>query len=145
LRLRGKRFVQVADLPDYYFRVRENGALVFRVEANGRSGRIEMDPIASVTLRSGEIKPQGGRRALSPGDMAAIEAWIDERRGILAARGRDDIDRVVEQLNMTAHWAQTRAEDAALDRVTDALLLAMHDLRTVLVRKRADRLRPGEK
>ena len=46
----------------------------------------------------------------------------------------------MDTLNLTAHWAQSRATDAQLDQVTDALLLAMHDLRTVLVRKKADRL-----
>jgi phage head maturation protease len=35
---------------------------------------------------------------------------------------------------------QTRASGEQLDHVTDVLLLAMHDLRTVLVRKKADRL-----
>jgi hypothetical protein len=35
---------------------------------------------------------------------------------------------------------QSRASDAELDQVTDALLLAMHDLRTVLIRRKADRL-----
>ena len=34
-------------------------------------------------------------------------------------------------------------DDDQLDEVTDALLLAMHDLRAVLVRKRADRLSRG--
>ena len=43
-------------------------------------------------------------------------------------------------VNQTAQWAQSRASDDQLDAVTDALLLAMHDLRSVLVRKRADRL-----
>jgi hypothetical protein len=35
---------------------------------------------------------------------------------------------------------QSKASDAQLDEVTDALLLAMHDLRSVLVRKKAERL-----
>ena len=43
-------------------------------------------------------------------------------------------------MNLTTHWAQTRATDAQLDEVTDALLMAMHDLRTVLVRRKAERL-----
>ena len=50
------------DLPDYYFRVRENGAFVFRVDTENRQRRIEMDQIASVNIRNGEIKPQGERR-----------------------------------------------------------------------------------
>ncbi len=128
-----------ADLPDYYFRVRENGAFVFRVDTENRQRRIEMDQIAVVNTRNGEIKPQG-QRELSPTDMAAIEEWMANRVATLAARDIDDIHRAVDYLNLTTHWAQSRATDAQLDEVTDALLLAMHDLRSVLVRKKADRL-----
>jgi len=46
----------------------------------------------------------------------------------------------VDYLNTTAHWAQSKASPAQLEMITDDLLLAMHDLRTVLVRKKADRL-----
>ena len=59
---------------------------------------------------------------------------------MLASRDIDDIHRAVDHMNMTTQWAQTRASDAQLDAVTDTLLLAMHDLRTVLVRRKADRL-----
>ena len=128
-----------ADLPDYYFRVRENGAFVFRVDTENRQRRIEMDQIAVVNMRNGEIKPHG-QRELSKEDLAAIEAWMAERADILAARDIDDILRAVDYLNLTTHWVQSRATDEQLEHVTDALLLAMHDLRTVLVRKKADRL-----
>ena len=46
-------------LPEYYFRVRENGALVFRIDTGNRQRRIEMDQIAVVNTRNGDIKPQG--------------------------------------------------------------------------------------
>ena len=128
-----------ADLPDYYFRVRENGAFVFRLDTENRQRRIEMDQIAVVNMRNGEIKPHG-QRDLSKEDLAAIEAWMAERAEILAARDIDDILRAVDYLNLTTHWVQGRASDEQLDLVTDALLLAMHDLRSVLVRKKADRL-----
>jgi hypothetical protein len=72
--------------------------------------------------------------------MAAIRGWMDERQAVLAARDLDDILRAVDHLNLTAHWAQTRASDDALEAVTDRLLLAMHDLRSVLVRRKAERL-----
>ncbi len=52
----------------------------------------------------------------------------------------DDIHRAVDYLNQTAHWVNSSAEDDELEDVTDALLLAMHDLRSVLVRKKADRM-----
>ena len=128
-----------ADLPDYYFRVRENGAFVFRVDTENRQRRIEMDQIAVINMRNGEIKPHGQRELLKE-DQAAIEAWMAERAEILAARDIDDILRAVDHLNLTTHWAQSRATDEQLEHVTDTLLLAMHDLRSVLVRKKADRL-----
>ena len=132
------------DLPKYYFRVRENGAFVFRVDTETRDRRIEMNQIAAVNIRNGEIKPHGDR-ALSDIDLKHIKDWMADRAEVLARRDIDDILRSVDHLNLTAHWAQTRASDAQLDAVTDALLLAMHDLRTVLVRKKADRVMKARK
>ncbi|WP_434286360.1 hypothetical protein [Celeribacter sp. SCSIO 80788] len=127
------------DLPEYYFRVRENGAFVFRVDTENRQRRIEMEQIAAVNVKNGEIKPHGGRE-LTPEDLRVIEEWIAARVALLAQRDIDDIHRAIDYLNLTAHWVQTRATDEQLENVTDALLLAMHDLRTVLVRKKADRI-----
>lgn len=131
-------------LPDYYFRVRENGAIVFRVDTENRQRRIEMDQIATVNIRNGEIKPQGDR-TLSDTDLETIQTWMSERTEVLAARDIDDIHRAVDYLNLTTQWAQSRATEEQLDAVTDDLLLAMHDLRSVLVRKKADRIlkKPG--
>ncbi|WP_278920881.1 hypothetical protein [Pseudophaeobacter profundi] len=128
-----------ASLPEYFFRIRENGAFVFRVDTENRQRRIDMDQIAAVNIRNGEIKPHGGR-ALSDQDLAAIKSWMTERSAVLAARDIDDIKRAVDHLSLTAHWAQTKASPDQLEAVTDDLLLAMHDLRSVLVRKKADRL-----
>jgi len=130
-----------ADLPDYYFRVRDNGALVFRVDTQNRQNRLELEQIAALNIRNGEIKPQG-ERSLSPDDLTAIRDWMAARAALLARRDIDDIHRAVDTLNITAQWAQSKASDAQLDLVTDALLLAMHDLRAVLVRKKMDRAAP---
>jgi hypothetical protein len=128
-----------SDLPDYYFRVRDNGAFVFRVDTENRQRRIEMDQIAVINIRNGEIKPHGDRD-LTDADIEKIESWMADRTQVLAYRDIDDILRAVDYLNITAHWAQSRATDDQLEAVTDDLLLAMHDLRTVLVRKKAERL-----
>jgi peroxiredoxin len=131
-----------AELPNYYFRIRENGAFVFKVDTENRQRRIELDQIAVVNVKNGEVKPQGGR-ALSDDDKAAISNWMESRRAQLKQRDIDDILRTVDHLNLTTHWAQSRASDDELEQVTDALLLAMHDLRSMLVRKKADRLIKG--
>ena len=128
----------MSDLPPYYFRVRENGAAVFRVDTENRLRRLELEQIAVINIRNGEVKPQGGR-ALSAEDKAAIEAWMEERRALLKRREMDDIRRTIDHLNLTAQWAQSRATPEELAEITDDLLLAMHDLRSVLVRKKADR------
>jgi hypothetical protein len=132
-----------ADLPDYYFRVRENGAVVFRLGTENRQRRIEMDEIATVNVKNGNIKPHG-EVELTEADRAAIEEWLAARQAQLAAREVDDILRTVDHLNLTTQWAQARATDAQLEAVTDALLLAMHDLRTMLVRRKAERLGKAE-
>lgn len=65
---------------------------------------------------------------------------MQERTALLAERDIDDSLRAVDYLNLTSQWAQAKATDEQLEAVTDDLLLAMHDLRSVLVRKKADRL-----
>ena len=132
------------ELPDYYFRVRENGALVFRVDTENPQRRIEMDQIAVVNIRNGQIKPHGDR-TLSEVDVTVIRDWMQERQGVLAGRDVDDILRTVDHLNLTTQWAQSRATNEQLETVTDALLLAMHDLRGVLVRRKAERLMGQDK
>ena len=129
----------MTDLPEFYFRVRENGAAVFRIDTENRQRRIDMEQIAVLNIRNGEIKPQGDR-ALSDAERTAIQDWMDERAAVLARRGIDDIHRSIDHLNLTTQWAQSKATEAELEEITDRLLLAMHDLRTVLVRKKADRL-----
>ena len=131
-----------AQLPDYYFRVRDNGAFVFRIDTQNRQRRIEMDQIAVVNIRNGEIKPHGDR-TLSKDDLAEIKKWMVERGELIARRDMDDIHRAVDYLNTTTHWVQSKASGEQLEDITDDLLLAMHDLRTVLVRKKADRLMKG--
>jgi predicted SprT family Zn-dependent metalloprotease len=128
-------------LPEFYFRVRENGAAVFRLDAENRQRRLEMREIAAVNIRNGNIRPHGTHE-LTPEELAHIRAWMEDRQVLLASRDYDEILQTVDRLNMAAHWAQSRASDEQLAAVTDALLLAMHDLRSTLVRKMAERVAP---
>lgn len=131
-------------LPEYYFRTRDNGAAVFRLDTENRQRRIEMDQIAIVNIRNGEIKPHGERK-LTNDDVGAIRDWMEDRVKTLAWREIDDILRTVDHLNLTTQWAQSRATPEQLDEVMDSLLLAMHDLRSVLVRKKAEALMSDDK
>jgi hypothetical protein len=126
----------MTNAPDLYFRIREPGALVFRVDTDGP--RVAMEPLAVVNLRTGETRAQG-ERTVTPEEQGQIASWMADRLATLAAREAAQPAELVEALNRTAHWAQTRASDADLAAATDDLLLAMHDLRRVLIRRKADR------
>lgn len=132
------------DLPEYYFRIRDNGAVLFRVDTANRQRRLELDEIATINLRNGNVKPHGDH-VLTGRETALIQDWIAARTATLARRELDDIHRAIDHLNLTAQWAQSRATEAELEEVTDSLLLAMHDLRSVLVKRKADGLAKAAK
>ena len=110
----------MTEMPEYYFRLRENGAMVFRVDTENRMRRIEMTQIAVANVKNGEIKAHGDHE-LSDQERTEIETWLSARRAELQAREFDDIARTVERLNLTTVWAQQTATPEDLDRVADKL------------------------
>lgn len=132
----------MSGLPEFYFRVKENGATVFRVETENRMNRLELEPIATVNVRNGQVRPQG-TRVLSAAEEKAIGEWLTARQALQQQRDADDMLRALDQINLLTHWAQSKASETELEHMTDALLLAMHDLRSVLVRKKAERVMKG--
>ena len=80
-----------AELPDYYFRVRENGAAVFRVDTENRQRRIEMDQIAVINIKNGEVKPHGDRE-LSDEDIATHGDRVDEVEKLMETLARGTIE-----------------------------------------------------
>ncbi len=130
------------ELPRFHYRVRPHGVQVFRV-TQGRTRRTELEPVALVLPDRAEMRPRKDAQ-LSDAEKSEIEAWMQDRIALEAARQLDDVLRLVDQLGKTTHWAQTRAGASELDAVTDPLMLAMHDLRAILVRKRSERLSRGD-
>ena len=66
------------ELPDYYFRTRENGAQVFRVSTDNPQQRIEMNPIAAINIRNGEIRPHADH--LLTGEDNQAMTWSTLKR-----------------------------------------------------------------
>lgn len=129
----------MSDLPNLYFRVRENGAAVFRLDGENRDRRLELEQIAVINTNRGDFKTLGDY-ILTEAERQAITDWLQARLTILGAREMDDVHRAIDQINLTSQWAQSKATDDQLNEVTEQLLLAMHDLRGILVRKKADRV-----
>lgn len=120
-----------------FFRVRENGAVVFRIDLENTHQRLELQQIAVVNIRNGTVKPHGDIIPTAA-ERNEIDAWTTARRKILAKRKVDDIKRAIDHLNETAQWVQSEATDTQIETFIEDLLMAMHDLRTVLMRKKSN-------
>ncbi len=122
--------------PKLYFRIREPGAAVFRVQAETPGRRLELDQIAIASVRTAEIKPHGDGPTKE--ERQEIERWIEQRRKAQKERDNFDMQLAIEQLNSTAQWLQSRAGRVAITQHAEDLLFALHDVRNVLVRRMAD-------
>jgi len=129
----------MAEINNLFFRVRENGAAVYRVDAENRQRRLDMQQIAIANVRSGDVKPHGDQ-VPTAAERNAIDAWMIARRKLLEERRIDDLRRTTDHLNLSAQWVQTKATDEQIDMFAEDLLMAMHDLRSAIVRRKADAL-----
>ena len=121
-----------------YFRIKDNGASVFRLVEDPARQRLDLKPIAEANHRNGAVKPRPNE-VLTSEESAEIEAWLADRRDTLARRENAAADRAVEAMNAAAHWLSGKPDLAAADASTEQLLLAMHDLRGAIVRYKAER------
>lgn len=125
-------------LPDLYFRQRLGGATVFRIGTQGSEQNLAMVPVAAIKLPSGKVRMRG-QHVLSKTEEVQVADWI-------AARSESTDDHPVRQaiaaMNHAADWAE-KAEPAEAARESDALLLAIHDLRGTIVRKIAATVETG--
>lgn len=120
--------------PNLYFRTKENGAAVFRVDASNRQSRLALQHIAMVNVKNGKINPQSNEQP-TPEEETQIQAWLEDRRAILDARNADNANRTLDEIkNLAQYYQSTASADQVEDHASD-LLMAIHDLRSVLVRR----------
>lgn len=121
-----------------YFRARKQGAQVFRMDVENRQRRLDLVPIAVVTNK-GEIRPQK-RTPPSEDELAQIALWVASR----TETPPTGIAATIRELNLLAGWLQKDASEDEVRASSDALLMAMHDLRGVIVRRLSGLADPGE-
>lgn len=126
-----------------FFRIKENGASVFRVDSNNRHHRLELMHIASVNVKNSEIRPQGDYIPTET-ENENILAWVAKRQELNIARKENEILQTIDSLSLTAQWFQSKATEAQVERFSDDLLMAMHDLRSVIVRKKSEKLQKNK-
>lgn len=120
--------------PSLYFRRKGNGAAVYRL-LSGQNARLDMQQIA-VLKPSGEVKSQGKNKP-TEAELAQIIAYHTEREAGRAARDGARVDALIGDMNATAQWLQADANDTQVNETAKTLLMAIHDLRTTLVKRMA--------
>ena len=118
---------------DLYFRIKDNGATVFRINDETRQRRLDLQPVAEANVRNGDIKLRKDV-TLSDAELSEIKAWLDARSTVLQGREIEQARLTIEQLNTTANWISSKPDEAVADAISEDLLMAMHDLRTAIVR-----------
>lgn len=118
---------------DLYFRIKDNGATVFRINDETRQRRLDLQPVAKANVRNGDIKLRKDV-TLSDAELSEIKAWLDARSTELQGREIEQARLTIEQLNTTANWISSKPDEALANAISEDLLMAMHDLRTAIVR-----------
>ena len=124
------------DRPTLYFRRKEHGAAVYRI-ATGEHAKLDLLQIA-VLKQNGEVKPSG-RQEPTEAELAEIATWHDARKAEQKTRDSARVDRLIGDMNAVAQWVQANANDKQIAQSSQPILMAMHDLRSTLVRRMAGR------
>jgi len=119
-----------------FYRVSKLGADVYRIDLQNRLRRLDLEKIAEIDVLSDNIIAEAGK-SHSQEEVSDMQLWCQSRREQLELRSQNDINRLVEAMNHAANWIDNDATDSQTDKITDSLLMAMHDLRATLVRKMA--------
>ena len=122
----------------YYFRLRPGGAMMLRIAYDPRLRRSDMHRVAGINRASGAVDVTIGHD-LTDEERGLIDGWLAKGNGLEGASAK-----AIEEIGHIAHWAQFRASPSDLATATEELLLAMQDLREVLVRKAAQRAQRSE-
>lgn len=118
---------------DYYFRLRPGGAAFMKLVHDPRLRRTRFHRIAGIETTTGNVSVTDGH-TLTDVEEALIADYLAHGNGLCGHTAR-----AVSEIGHIAHWAQFRASPDELVAATEDLLLAIQDLRDVLVRKAAQR------
>ena len=113
-----------------YFRKRKQGAFAFRLDVENRQRRLEMIHIATINGK-GEIRPQK-RFPPTDSEIAQIEHWVAEQA---KDHPETEPERAIREINLIAQWVAKESGDDEMLTYSDPMLLAIHDLRQVIVRR----------
>lgn len=123
-------------LPKLYFRVKANGATVFRIDTQNREKRLLLKSIAQINFRNLECKLSQDQE-FTQDEKAEVTTWLADRSGTIEKQESENVHQLTDQMGIAAHWIQTKASDTQIEQLSNSLLLSIHDLRTTLNKRMA--------
>jgi hypothetical protein len=126
---------------ELYYRLVERGALVFRLDVSNRQRRIELTQIATIDAQ-GDVRPNGrpdvrpnGRQPATHDELASASAWWCDWQARRAKGHLTETECFRAEINRFTEWMAREARDDEISRLSDPLLMALLDLRQVVVRR----------
>ncbi|MEM9061764.1 MAG: hypothetical protein AAGD13_14995 [Pseudomonadota bacterium] len=116
-----------------YYRLRKQGAQVFRMEVANKQRRIELNQIASIT-QQGEIVPHK-RRPANESELSEIAAWWSDWKAREGDGSLYKTELLMAELNEFTNWIAKDAPAEEVDNLSDDLLTTLLDLRQTIVRR----------
>lgn len=123
------------DRPSLYFRRKDKGAAVYRI-TSGDHARLDLQQIA-ILKQNGEVKPTG-KQEPTEAEFTEIASWNADRKSEQKIRDTARVDQLISDINAVAQWVQANANDKQVSTSAQPLLMAMHDLRSTLVRRMSE-------
>lgn len=120
------------NLPKVFFRIKDNGANIFRVKTTGKTGRIELIRLGTAAIKSQKILAQDGV-TITEDEYAQIREWLSQQT---SSRLPEDLRRLSRDVNLAAQQISAKTElDPELESAINNLLLSLFDLQREVTEK----------
>ncbi len=130
------------DLPELYFRIKDNGASVYRVSKSSKSGRIEFSQIATAVLRNDKIKPHSDHE-LTDNEIEQITNWMASQKDNHLSDLAQVFRRISRDVNLATNLLSSdNGAHKELNESINLLLLSLLDMQRA-TSQRAIKVRAG--
>lgn len=116
-----------------HFRIRGNNVQLVKTIIDPETKRARSRPVGSANLATGQLNARA-REGLSGEEVAAVSAWLQQRKDVQAKQLELTVIALPKTLNDVAEWIRT-APRSEVERIADEVSFAMRDLRRAMDRK----------
>ncbi|TRD14701.1 hypothetical protein [Palleronia caenipelagi] len=122
--------------------MKDNGATVFRVQTNTKSGRVEFERIAVAVVKTGAVKSHA-EVSLTSEERSQISDWIRNEQEAKSKRLVEEMLSMARDVSLATHQLSTsdHINEDVLEATNDllvALLDMQREVTSVMMKRRAN-------